>query len=115
MKNKENIFKSKYTREKITRIGFEIVAYAGEARGYLVEALHNAKNKDFNSIDELLKRSDECLNLAHKSQTEMLFLEANGEFSDITVIMVHGQDHLMTTMLLREILENLIDIYREKK
>lgn len=44
----------------------------------------------------------------------MLAKEAGGEDVELGFIMVHGQDHLMTTMLLKDIIENLLDIYKEK-
>jgi len=54
----------------------------------------------------------QCLNDAHKSQTELLQMEARGEHIDIGFITVHAQDHLMTTILLKDIINNLLDIYR---
>ncbi len=42
----------------------------------------------------------------------MLSAEAAGDHADLGLIMVHAQDHLMTTMLLRDIVDSLVDIYR---
>ena len=39
---------------------------------------------------------------AHKSQTSLLQNYANGQEIIMEIIMVHAQDHLMTTMTLRE-------------
>lgn len=39
-------------------------------------------------------------------------MEARGEHIDIGFITVHAQDHLMTTILLKDIINNLLDIYR---
>ena len=100
------------TKEEVSMIGFEIVAYSGDARSKLLLAVEKAKQKDFTECDKLISEANDCLNDAHKSQTELLQLEARGENVDIGFITVHAQDHLMTTILLKDIINNLLDIYR---
>lgn len=102
------------TKKEITMMGFELVALAGEARSYLLSALDLAKQNKFNGIEELLKDADELIVECHKKQTEMLQKEAQGEYSDVTLIMVHGQDHLMTTILLKELISHIIELYKKK-
>lgn len=99
-------------KKDVAMIGFEIVAYAGEARSNLLQALKEAKEKKFDNVDSLIEQANESLVRAHKAQTEMLAKEAGGEDIELGFIMVHGQDHLMTTLLLKDIIQNLIDIYR---
>ena len=99
------------TKEEVSMIGFEIVAYSGDARSKLLLAVEKAKQKDFTECEKLISEANDCLNDAHKSQTELLQLEARGENIDIGFITVHAQDHLMTTILLKDIINNLLDIY----
>lgn len=99
-------------KREVAMIGFEIVAYAGDARSNLLQALKEAKRGEFDNVDSLIEKANELILQAHKSQTEMLSKEAAGEDVELGFIMVHGQDHLMTTILLKDIIENLIDIYR---
>lgn len=101
-------------KQEVAMIGFEIVAFAGEARSLLLKALKQAKAGEFDGIDELIQEAQQSLNDAHAAQTQMLAKEAGGENPEIGFIMVHGQDHLMTTILLKDIIHHLIDIYREK-
>ena len=88
-------------REEMTLLGFEIVAYAGDARSKLLEALKAAENGDFAKADNLVVEAGTCIAEAHNSQTAMLAREASGEELPYSVTMMHGQDHLMTTVLLR--------------
>lgn len=100
-------------REEVAMIGFEIVAYAGEARSKFLHALKNVKeNGDIAKTEQLIAEGKESLAKAHNTQTELLAKEAAGEAIDLGLIFVHGQDHLMTAILLQDILENLIDIYK---
>ncbi|MGN1390573.1 PTS lactose transporter subunit IIA [Sharpea azabuensis] len=99
------------TKEEITMVGFEIVAYSGEARSKLLLALEKAKQQHFDECKTLIEQANDCLNDAHKAQTELLSLEARGEEIEIGFITVHAQDHLMTTLLLKDIVFHLINIY----
>ncbi|MBG9983149.1 PTS lactose/cellobiose transporter subunit IIA [Aerococcaceae bacterium DSM 111020] len=99
-------------REEVTMIGFEIVAYAGDARSKLLEALKLARTGKFETTDNLIKEAENCLADAHRAQTDMLAKEAGGEEIDLGFIMVHGQDHLMTTILLKDIIHDLIEMYK---
>ena len=98
------------TKEEASMIGFEIVAYSGDARSKLLLAVEKLTKEFVNVIIDC--RSKWMLNDAHKSQTELLQMEARGEHIDIGFITVHAQDHLMTTILLKDIINNLLDIYR---
>ena len=100
------------TKEEATMIGFEIVAYSGDARSKLLLAIEKAKTKQFNECQALIDQANECLNDAHRAQTELLQLEARGESIEIGFITVHAQDHLMTTILLKDIVKNLMVIYK---
>ncbi|AGR41367.1 PTS lactose/cellobiose transporter subunit IIA [Spiroplasma taiwanense] len=106
----------KYVKKKRNNIkGLELVAYAGEARSLIMECINNAKNNDFEKIDELMKEAEELLNQAHRSQADMLFEEAKEEYNEITLTIIHGQDHLMTTLLLKDLAYNLIEFWKKQK
>ncbi|MFR9099081.1 MAG: PTS lactose/cellobiose transporter subunit IIA [Anaerostipes hadrus] len=49
---------------------------------------------------------------AHDSQMDVMQAEATGDDVELGFIMVHAQDHLMTTLLLKDIIGTLIDVYR---
>jgi len=99
-------------KNEVAGIGFEIVAYSGDARSKFLRAIKNAKEKGDKSVTEqLIKQGEELLVKAHKAQTELLVKESLGEEIELGFIFVHGQDHLMTTILLKDIITNLLDIY----
>ncbi len=100
------------SKDELGMIAFEIVAYSGDARTKLLEAVKQAKNKNIDKCNQLIEEARECLNDAHKAQTNLISLEANGEASEIGFLTVHAQDHLMTTLLLQDIIDTLLDIYK---
>lgn len=99
-------------KEEVALMGFEIVAYAGDARSKLLEALSAAQAGDFDKAEMLVEKANECIVDAHKAQTELLAEEAKGSDIAYSVTMMHGQDHLMTTLLLKDLMKHLIDLYK---
>lgn len=102
-------------KEEMNMVGFEIVAYSGDARSTLLQLLKEARQGNFNNVDALLADADENINLAHRSQTQILAAESSGDNMDMGFIFVHGQDHLMTTILLRDVIGDLVELYRRNK
>ncbi|MFD1362372.1 PTS lactose/cellobiose transporter subunit IIA [Lentibacillus salinarum] len=103
------------SKEEISMTGFEIVSFAGEARSKLLEALNAAKEGNYEQAEGLVKDAEESLNEAHKSQTNMLANEAKGEEVELGFIMVHAQDHLMTALLLKDLMVHMIELYKSRK
>lgn len=100
------------TKEEISMIGFEIVAYAGDAQTDLLAAVDAARAGDFDKAERLRASAAQALVDAHDVQTRLLSQEAGGAAMDVTFIMVHAQDTLMTTMMLEKQARFLIDLYR---
>lgn len=99
-------------REETTMLGFEIVAYAGDARSKLIEALNAAKAGDFDKAEELKEQAHQCIVEAHNAQTTLLQQEASGADIEYSVTLMHGQDHLMTTLLLNDLMDHLFELYK---
>lgn len=99
------------TKEEISMIGFEIVAYAGDAQTDLLAALDKARQGDIAGAKELHATAKQELIDAHDVQTKLLSQEAGGGEMDVTFIMVHAQDTLMTTMMLEKQTGFLIDAW----
>lgn len=101
------------TREDLNNISFEIVAYSGEARSHLLLALEKAKNGNFAECDALIASAETSLKEAHDAQMDVMKEEANSGTINMGFIMTHAQDHLMTSLLLKDIIGTLIDVYRK--
>ena len=80
--------------EDIQTIAFNIILHAGESKNYSFQAMQSARNGRFLEAEELLKMASKELNEAHQVQTDLLVNEAKGEKVNLSVIVVHAQDHL---------------------
>lgn len=92
---------------------FNIINFAGVAKGLTYEALTEAENGNYDKVDGLLKEADEALLEAHKVQTSIIQAEARGEKPEVSVLFVHAQDQLMTSMESRTLIESLIKLHKK--
>lgn len=95
-------------------VSMNIIANAGDAKGLAFDALNEAKKGNFERARELMKQSEEAGNTAHKAQMQLLSAQANGEVMNVDVLLVHAQDHLMTTLLAQELIKEMIEMYERK-
>ena len=99
-------------KEQMELVVFEIVNSAGTAKGLAYEALSEAEKGDFEKAENLLKEADEALLSAHNVQTEIIQAEVNGKGITPSVLFVHSQDHLMTAIEAKTLIEGMIKMYR---
>lgn len=91
-----------------------IISSAGESKAKAFEALRKVKEKDFEGAKKLMEESKEIDLEAHKIQTELIVAEMQDDKEnkpEISLLMVHAQDHYMTSQLARDIVDVLIDIF----
>ncbi len=91
-----------------------LIVHSGDARTLAFQALATAREGNFEEAKKLLAESEKKALEAHHVQTEMLTAEANGEGPNVNILLVHSQDHLMTSMLAQELIKELIYLHEIK-
>lgn len=91
---------------------FNIINYGGTAKSLSYEALAAAEKGDYAEADALLKEADQNLLESHKVQTGLISKEAAGEKTEVSLLMVHAQDHLMTAIEAKSLIECMIKMYK---
>lgn len=89
-----------------------LIMFGGNAKSDAMEAIAAAKKGDFELADQKISDAEESLVQAHHSQTGLLTQEARGNHMDVTLLTVHSQDHLMTSIAFKDLAKEIIDIYR---
>lgn len=97
----------------LEQIVMELVVNGGDARSKAMQAIKAAKKGDMNLAKQKINESNEALNKAHEIQTSLIQNEAAGEHVQVTLLMVHAQDHLMNAMTIRDLAQEMIDMYEE--
>ncbi|CEN27998.1 MAG: PTS cellobiose transporter subunit IIA [Lactococcus sp.] len=103
------------TAETLQVIAFELILHSGNARTLIHEAYDLMEANDFTGADKKLAEANDELVLSHHAQTALLQDYAKGEEIIIEIIMVHAQDHLMTTMTLKEVAERMKVLYERTR
>ena len=94
----------------------QIIANSGESKMKSFEALKCLKNKDFKKARELLKESRFIDLEAHNAQTKIIAQALDPDATDaVTLLMVHAQDHYMTSQLARDLIEVLLDVFEDNE
>lgn len=93
----------------------QIVGSAGESKSLCFEALSEAKQGNFENAEAKIAEAKKVFLKAHEVQTELICAEADGQEVKMGVLMVHAQDHLMTSLLARDLIEEMIKLYKELK
>ena len=103
---------SRLSPEEVQGVAFQIILESGDARAIVHEAFALMRESKFEAADAKLLEANEAIVRAHGSQTDLLQKFASGASFDVDILMVHSQDHLMTTMTLREVAIEMLHLYK---
>ncbi|GCF80343.1 PTS cellobiose IIA component [Bacillus cereus] len=95
------------------QIPFQLILNSGNARSFAMEALQFAKQGKMAEADEAMGKAKEAINEAHHFQTELIQSEARGEKTEVSVLLIHAQDHLMNAITVKELAAEFIDLYKK--
>ena len=99
----------------LEEVVFTIISHAGDAKSLCFEALAMAKKGEVEKADALIKDAQNELYETHNIQNSMIQKEASGEKLELSLLLMHAEDHLMTAILAKDLIEEMIEIYRENK
>ncbi|MEW7311502.1 PTS N,N'-diacetylchitobiose transporter subunit IIA [Buttiauxella gaviniae] len=92
-----------------------LIVNSGQARSLAYTALKIAKTGDFEKAWELMDQSRLAVNEAHLVQTKLIEADQGEGKTKVSLVLVHAQDHLMTSMLARELVTELIELHEKIK
>lgn len=90
-----------------------LIVNGGDARSRAMRAISEAKGGNIARAKELIEEANNFLDKAHDVQTELIQNEASGNKTEISLLMIHSQDHLMNAMTVRDLAKEFIEMYEE--
>ncbi len=87
-----------------------IIINAGDCKNHAYMALNMVNEGKYEDVEKEMELANEALGKAHDAQTEMLQKEAAGEKIELSVLFVHAQDHLMTAISEKNLIEQIIEL-----
>lgn len=101
--------------EGLELICFEIISSVGMARSLYIEAIQEAKAGNFEQAQELIKQGDESFTEGHHSHAKLIQQEAGGEATQMTLLLTHAEDQLMSAEAFKILSQEFMDLYKEMK
>lgn len=105
--------------EGLELISFNIISNVGSAKSKIMESMQKSRHGDFVAAEALIKEANDFLLVGEKEHFQVITQEAKEKNVDITILFMHAEDQLMSTVTLRDIanetMENYKMIYQLKK
>ncbi|MBZ4354420.1 PTS lactose/cellobiose transporter subunit IIA, partial [Mycobacterium tuberculosis] len=71
------------------------------------------KQGEFAAAKAIMEQSRQALSEAHRVQLQLTESHGGEAKMKVSVVLVHAQDHLMTSMLARELVAELIELHEK--
>lgn len=97
--------------EEYQEIIMGMITNAGVAKSKAMEAIQLAQKGNGDRALGLLEECKSELVKAHKSQTKLIQQEAGGTSHEVTLLMVHAQDHLMSAITTKDLAGHIVELY----
>lgn len=109
----ENVAGTPSEAEELEEVVMGLIINSGQARSLAYAALKQAKQGDFAAVKTMMEQSRMALNEAHLVQTKLIEGDQGEGKMKVSLVLVHAQDHLMTSMLARELVTELIELHEK--
>ena len=90
---------------------FTLILHGGNGRSSAMEAIMSAKAGKMEEARAKIQEASESLNQAHHIQTALITREIEVDPVQISLLMVHAQDHLMNAITVKDLAVEFIDLY----
>ena len=99
--------------EELQLAAFEMIAVIGKSKSCFFEAVSLARAGKMKEAKESLQEGNQVLAQAHQHHFSFIQKEASGEVLPYSIIFMHAEDQLLTTGMLKEMCEQLMQVYMD--
>lgn len=89
-----------------------IISTVGTARSCYIEAIHKAKEGDYDGAVKLIEEGKACFVEGHDVHLELLQAQAEGRL-DFNLLLLHAEDQLMSAESFGILAEEFISVYKK--
>ncbi|WP_088014863.1 PTS lactose/cellobiose transporter subunit IIA [Gottfriedia acidiceleris] len=101
------------TLTTIEQTAFQLILHAGNAKSSLMESMQAAREGNLEEANSKIEEAKVELNLAHQAQTSLIQGEARGENVELSILLIHAQDHLMNALTMRDLVTEIIFLHEK--
>ncbi|MFN2745432.1 MULTISPECIES: PTS lactose/cellobiose transporter subunit IIA [Bacillus] len=97
------------------QICFQLILHSGNARSKVIQSLREYREGRAEKAMALLKQAEDDLRQSHDIHFQMIQREAGGEKNEFSLLLLHAEDHFMSTLTMKELVSELLELFKEKK
>lgn len=90
----------------------EIISSVGQARSLYIEAIQEAKSKNYERCNELVREGNQMYAKGHHIHQRLIQEEAGGNRVELNLLLTHAQDQLMSADAFKILCDEFVDLYR---
>lgn len=90
-----------------------IITDVGNARSKYIEAIQEAKAGNYERCNELLREGNEAYAKGYRAHAQLVSQEAEGNKTDLSLLLIHAEDQLMSAESFKILCNEFLDIYRK--
>lgn len=91
----------------------EIISAVGQARSSYIEAIQEAKSGNYAKCNEFVRKGNELYAKGHHIHQHLIQDEAGGGKVEVSLLLTHAQDQLMSAESFKILCDEFIDLYRK--
>jgi PTS system cellobiose-specific IIA component len=95
------------------KIAAQVIIFAGNARVILNEVVTAIENNDFIKAEALIKKAENEITKAHEIQTDVIQAEARGDKLEMSLLLTHAQDTLMSANTEIRMTYHILRLYKK--
>lgn len=92
---------------------FQIIASVGTARSDYISAIDEASEGHFDEARKLIHEGQEAFVNGHKSHADLLTSSAQGQSVEMTLLLTHAEDQLMSAEAFGILAERFVTLYQK--
>lgn len=85
-----------------------------KCRSKIIQSLREYREGSIEKAEELLVQAGDDLQQSHDIHFQMVQKEAGGEKQDVSLLLLHAEDHFMSTLSMKELVYELLEIFKDK-
>lgn len=89
---------------------FEIISNVGTAKSCYINAIHKAKEGNYEEATKLISEGNEYYAEGHKAHVDMIQKEASGESIEAGLLLIHAEDQMMSAETFQVLAGEFIDL-----
>lgn len=99
--------------EGIEKKCLDIIGAVSESRNTYIKAIHKARDYEFDTARSLVEEGNKAFLEGHTAHKELITREAKGDLGNVTMLLLHAEDQLMSAESFKIIAEEMISAYEK--